>query len=119
MNRVLLCGACVAAVRCLLGEKCARVQVVTASDGSLTTRVSVSHWETDGDTAFAVIDHGGEHYRAEARWDEDPGVTLQDDNLSQFLKETPALVYLLMQNIGLQLDTEGVIVSVSVKKEED
>lgn len=126
MNRVLLCGACVAAVRRLLGEECAQVPVVTASDGSIAAKVAVTSYEKkDGGAAQARICRKGICYLAEASFDTEPGITLEylgDTKIPVMFRLTaryPGIVCLLMQNIGLQAKNEGVIVQIDVIPEQE
>ncbi|MBE7043619.1 MAG: hypothetical protein E7399_09075 [Ruminococcaceae bacterium] len=109
MNRVLLCGVCVGAVKSLLGDDCTRVTVMTASDGSVKQKVQLEHCEN----AQAVLHHNGICYHAKAEFTEDRGVTLPDG--SRLMNQSPALVTLLMQNIAKHLTDEGVEVSFSAQ----
>lgn len=123
MNRVLLCGACVAAVRRLMEKDCAQVAVVTATDGTITTKVQVTESQKKKDSAEAKICRAGVCYLANAAWNPEPGVTLEflrktePTVMTRLMERHPGLVCLLMQNISLQLKTQGVLVRVDVVPE--
>lgn len=107
MNRVLLCGVCIGAVRSLLGEECGRVTVITASDGSVKTRVELDACQN----AQATIIRDGIRYCAKAEWTEEAGITLADDEVNELTKKSPGLVTLLMQNLARYVQYEGVAVT--------
>lgn len=111
MNRVLLCGVCVGAVKSLLGEKCASVTLLTASDGSVKQKVVLDCCEN----AQAFLHHEGFSYQAKASFTEESGITLSD--CTHLLEESPALVTFLMQNIARLLTDEGVSLSFTVTTE--
>lgn len=111
MNRVLLCGVCVGAVKSLLGEKCVSVTLLTASDGSVKQKVKLDGCEN----AQAFLHHEGLSYQAKASFTEESGITLSD--CTHLLEESPALVTFLMQNIARLLTDEGVSLSFTVTTE--
>lgn len=105
INRVIVCGVCVGAVKSLQGEDCTEVKLITASDGTVTRTVTLDVCEN----AHAAICYKGVCYRAEARQTEDPGISLS--NLEGLLEKSPGLVTLLMQNLAVCLKETGVAVS--------
>ncbi len=108
MNRVLLCGVCVGAVLSLLGEECASVTLLTASDGSVKQKVTLDCCEN----AQSILKRDGLCYQAQASFTAESGVTLS--GCAHLLEQSPALVTFLMQNIARHLTDEGVSVSFSV-----
>lgn len=120
MNRVLLCGACVAAVRCLLDQECDQVTVTTASDGTITTKVPITEYKKEEASAAASICRDGLCYQATAVREPEPGIGLcffckgDPSAVFRLVQRYPGLVCLLLQNISAQAKTEGVFVKIDV-----
>lgn len=112
MNRVLLCGVCVSAVKSLLGDECDSVTVLTSSDGTTKQKIALGFCEN----GKATLTHHGYCYEAEAFFSEQIGISLEQSE--ELMKESPGLVTLLMQNIARCLTDEGVSLSFAVAKEE-
>lgn len=110
MNRVLLCGVCVGAVKSLLGEDKNAVTVFTSSDGATKQKISLEFCEK----GKAGLTHHGILYQAMAKESEQSGISLE--NGEELMKDSPGLVTLLMQNIARCLTEEGVSLSFSVTK---
>lgn len=105
INRVILCGVCVGTVKSLQGEDCEEVELIIASDGTVTRTVRLDVCEN----AQAVIYYKGVCYCAEAVRTEDMGISLSD--AEGLLTTSPGLVTLLMQNLAVCLNKTGAVVS--------